>query len=920
MIFDSFDWMQGEPELIGVDNYPLYASDPYYQQQIYLNDALKESSLPEFWWQNLKASITLDGLITENQDEFDVQAWVKLSKIRIKIISEKDFFVFTTILACCTRILWIEHSRLDRNEHRINQDQYIQELNDLDLSSMTTTISNEKIVEITEFFIKGESHHKISHTKYFEVLYGILDDFLYEILQLSDAEVVELIELYTKGLFLLSSDCQPSSEHRKKLISSKIINLIKKANPLSQELRLALEQLKDAAIIRYNRDTYKKWITFLEKTLQKFEIQRGDVWSDRLLLDLEALDTESKKSWQNLILHAATADKSQPSSKWDKKTKELVGEIGEESFINYCLECFPLVAKPREGYHDTFPYAVRFASSNEDAALVMYEKNCLLLKGLVWCCSTLIDIRLIPALGALAEACYKKIPQIGARSQSVGNACIYALSMIPIQEAVTQLERLQTKIKYSQAKRLIQKAFETAAARQGITKEDLLELSVPKYGLNENGTFQQSFGAFTAEVTIQSSTQVTLQWYKPDGKLQKTLPSEVKNNHASELKELKRNISEIESLLKVHRDRIENTYLQPRTWKYTDWQERLATHPLLGYLVNRLVWEFSNDKHQETGIWYQNQVVNTQGQPLTWLATEEAIVRLWHPIFADISMVSSWRDWLETHQIRQPFKQAYREIYLLTEAEQNTRTYSNRFAAHILRQHQMTQLMKQRGWEYNLQGGFDGANNAIFHLPQGNLSAEFYVEPAGEELSPAYIYLYVASDRVCFYRDRQTQIPLAEIPALAFSEVMRNVDLFVGVASIGNDPNWSDRGENAYNTYWGDYCFGELAMSAQLRREVITRLLPKLKIRDRCKIDDRFLIVEGKKRTYKIHFGSGNILMEPNNSYLCIVADSLKTSQGSEVFLPFEGDGMLSIILSKAFLLAEDDKIKDRSIISQIER
>ena len=140
----------------------------------------------------------------------------------------------------------------------------------------------------------------------------------------------------------------------------------------------------------------------------------------------------------------------------------------------------------------------------------------------------------------------------------------------------------------------------------------------------------------------------------------------------------------------------------------------------------------------------------------------------------------------------------------------------------------------------------------------------------------------------------------------------------MGVASIGNDPNWSDRGENGheYNTYWNDYAFGELAMSAQLRREVITRLLPKLKISDRCKFDDRFLIVEGKKRTYKIHFGSGNILMEPNNRYLCIVPDALKASQ--EVFLPFEGDGVLSIILSKAFLLADDDKIKDRSILSQI--
>jgi hypothetical protein len=36
--------------------------------------------------------------------------------------------------------------------------------------------------------------------------------------------------------------------------------------------------------------------------------------------------------------------------------------------------------------------------------------------------------------------------------------------------------------------------------------------------------------------------------------------------------------------------------------------------------------------------------------------------------------------------------------------------------------------------------------------------------------------------------------------------------------------------------------------------------------------------------------------------------------------LPFEGDTILSIILSKAFLLAADDEITDPTILSQIKR
>jgi hypothetical protein len=85
-----------------------------------------------------------------------------------------------------------------------------------------------------------------------------------------------------------------------------------------------------------------------------------------------------------------------------------------------------------------------------------------------------------------------------------------------------------------------------------------------------------------------------------------------------------------------------------------------------------------------------------------------------------------------------------------------------------------------------------------------------------------------------------------------------------------------------------------------------------------AEIKDKFLVVRGKLRTYKIHLGSTNILMEPNDQYLCIVPNRSNHAAASEVFLPFEGDNGFSVILSKAFLLAEDDKITDSTITRQI--
>jgi hypothetical protein len=233
-------------------------------------------------------------------------------------------------------------------------------------------------------------------------------------------------------------------------------------------------------------------------------------------------------------------------------------------------------------------------------------------------------------------------------------------------------------------------------------------------------------------------------------------------------------------------------------------------------------------------------------------------------------------------------------------------------------------------------------------LPQWGLRAEFWVEGVGDnygtDTTETGTFLYLATDQVRFYPlgaaenyahaggggysniGRHTLRPgepisLKQIPALVFSEVMRDVDLFVGVASVGNDPNWSDGGvEGRYRDYWYGYSFGELSETAKTRKQVLETLIPRLKIRARCQLRDKFLVVRGDLRSYKIHLGSGNILMEPNDRYLCIVPARGGSSgaSASQVFLPFEGDNMLSLILSKAFLLADDTSIKDPTIVHQI--
>ncbi|MEU7000884.1 DUF4132 domain-containing protein [Nonomuraea sp. NPDC046570] len=295
----------------------------------------------------------------------------------------------------------------------------------------------------------------------------------------------------------------------------------------------------------------------------------------------------------------------------------------------------------------------------------------------------------------------------------------------------------------------------------------------------------------------------------------------------------------------------------------------------------------------------------------------ERMVRLWHPGRVSLAEVSAWREVVTGRGVRQPFKQAFREVYLLTPAEGRTGLYSNRFAAHIVEHRRLYALLKERGWQTNWLGafrkGFDA--EATKELAEGAWRIEFRYETA---VVDGYEVTLAATDQVRF--DRRAgrawrRVALAEVPPLVFSEGMRDVDLFVAITSIAADPGWSDRGEERHRDYWSDMSSAPLPPSGEVRRDALARVLPRTAIADRCTLTDRFLIVQGDLRTYKIHLGSANILMEPGDVYLCIVPSR---RGDTKVFLPFEEDGRLALVLSKAFLLARDTRIKDKSILKQI--
>ena len=681
-------------------------------------------------------------------------------------------------------------------------------------------------------------------------------------------------------------------------------------------------------------------LTTLIEDGASFCLAPGEAWTDLVNSDYSQWSHQDRDKWNPLFEHWLTATSSRPSKKWLRVAGELIETIGDAKLVESLLRWLPEVTQGRS--------VRKFGSYSGDArgmADTMHDENATALRGILWTIPTLPQRdQFLRLVSEVTLSAYRKVPGVGPRSAKVGNAGVYFLSELGSTDAIGQLAVLKVRVKFATAQKEIEKAFHKTAETLGLPKDEIEEMGVPAYGLTEVGYLAESMGDYQAEIMVKG-TDAVLSWRDSKGKALKSVPAKVRADHSEALKDIKQSLKDIRSLLPAQRERIDSMFLSQRSWPIATWKERYLDHPLVGTIARRIIWCIDG----EPALFIDGLPTSADGSPIEHGATAE--ITLWHPIGQEVDDVVAWRNQLEACELTQPFKQAHREVYLLTAAEENTGTYSNRFAAHIIRQHQFNALCSVRGWKNQLRLMVDDCYSPPTKLlPQWNLRAEFWVEGIGDgygtDTNEAGSYLYLATDQVRFYRlDAATNLahaggggytmeaasagqnnmneplPLDQIPPLVFSEVMRDVDLFVGVASVGNDPNWQDGGpEGRYQEYWNSYSFGELSESAGTRKEVLQRLVPRLKIAERCSFSDRFLIVKGDVRTYKIHLGSGNILMEPNDEYLCIVPDSRAKSNAGEIHLPFEGDRTLSIILSKALLLAADTKIKDPTILRQIKR
>ena len=539
-----------------------------------------------------------------------------------------------------------------------------------------------------------------------------------------------------------------------------------------------------------------------------------------------------------------------------------------------------------------------------------------------------------PLLSDYALRCYRSVPGQGIQAEKIGNACLWSLQALPDGVGAPYLARIATRVKYPKIKKKIDAALNSAAQEAGLSLAELEELIVPDHGFIDGvRRLETDYGS--AVLTLDGLGKVQLDWHNAQGKQVKSPPQPMRAQAKEVVKAAKDLLKEVEADLKTQLRRLERSFVETRQIPAAVFVDRYLEQPLIGPACRNLIWRIDG----QAALWQGDRFEDLLGAEVALTGH----VTLWHPVTDPADAVVAWRDHLERLEILQPIKQAWREIYVVTDAERLTGHYSNRFAGHIVRQHQTITLARLNGWRATHRMNVDAPNDdpmwTVFEdhgiYVEYWTGAPNYDAPTLE--SGAFIHLH--TDRVAFHRlsgdprqDRPNHLrganlSVSDLPEIVFSEMMRHADLIVAVASVAADPEWYDRGVNARHPsrwerdaldYYERATSGALSGSGEVRRQALERILPRLRIAGKLNLSARHVEVQGVIRSYRIHIGSGAVYRQPDGQHVCIVPSSAKTRASQTVRLPFEGDPTLSLVLSKALLLAADDKITDPVITAQI--
>ena len=299
---------------------------------------------------------------------------------------------------------------------------------------------------------------------------------------------------------------------------------------------------------------------------------------------------------------------------------------------------------------------------------------------------------------------------------------------------------------------------------------------------------------------------------------------------------------------------------------------KILEHPVVKAMLSKLV--LFNPETQASGFWQDGKLLSAEGTLTPLKAADKLLIA--HP--SHLFYAVQWdlyQKYLFDKEIKQPFKQVFRELYIPTKDELETSNRSERYQGHQVQPQKTVALLRGRGWTVNYEEGLQKVYHKEGFRATIYAAADWYTPSDVEAPTLEYVVFYNLKDG--------KEVPMKEINPVIFSEVMRDVDLVVSVAHVGGvDP--------------------EASHSTMQMRGALARESARLFKLQNVEVKERYILVKNEHGDYSLHLGSGMI----SRGGLQINVVAVQSQHRGRVFLPFvDDDPKTAEIISKMKLLSE---------------
>ena len=332
---------------------------------------------------------------------------------------------------------------------------------------------------------------------------------------------------------------------------------------------------------------------------------------------------------------------------------------------------------------------------------------------------------------------------------------------------------------------------ESIAERLGWTTDELADRTISTAGLDDNGLLILDYGerTFTASLDEQFKWQLK----NADGEKIKALPEARKNENPELVKEAKKQFSnskkELNQLIKMQISRFYEAMCAQRQWRVEDWQKYLQPHPIVGRLIQRLVWlELDNNGQivNSFRLTEDGSLITNQDNEI--LLDQNHFITVAHSALLSSDDITQWQAHLKDYKVNPLFEQF---SALLPDMSKFKDDVIDERLGWLTDSFTLRGILKKLGYERDdiEYGGYFFGYHKYFYSLNIYINIEFSGSMLPEENIPVILSNLSFSTKKGF---EDKVIALDKLPKVLLAEGYANY-MAVANACSGFDPNWKDK-------------------------------------------------------------------------------------------------------------------------------